>query len=222
MSINVSVRKCSPNLLHTASVHAEIRVSNTGTEDGDFTTVFVGILPNEDGAHEFAFPPVEARYVQLVVLNNWGNPAYTYVEGFQVWTRDREGGIVSLPEGPPASVADASSWSGSYVPENILDENANTYWSTPSGAVENEWVKVELGGAKSYTIHSVRLKSSYTNYGVDDFEIRVSTTTDEDSAFTTVYAGTAAENTDLQEFSFDPVEAKYVQLFINSNRFYLW
>ncbi|MHC4659327.1 MAG: hypothetical protein ACYS83_09150 [Planctomycetota bacterium] len=48
--------------------------------------------------------------------------------------------------------------------------------------------------------------------------MRVSTTSTEDSAFTTVFSGTAAQNTNLQEFSLgSSVQAKYVQLFIHNN-----
>ncbi|MGA1842254.1 MAG: PKD domain-containing protein, partial [bacterium] len=195
----------------------EIRVSTTGTDDTDFVSVFSGTVPQEDGIHEFTFAPVRARYVQLFIISNWGYQSYTLADHFQVWTRDHEGGIVSLLEGPKASVVGSSGWAGNLSPENMLDDSPATAWYSAYNETTDQWVKVELGGGKIYTINRVRLQTSQANYGIKDFEIRVSSTTADDSKFTAVFTGTAANNTDLQEFSFTPVEARYVQLFVKEN-----
>lgn len=51
----------------------EIRVSNAGPDDDDFVTVYSGTLPPDNNDHWFTFPPVYAKYIQLVALNNHGN-----------------------------------------------------------------------------------------------------------------------------------------------------
>lgn len=194
----------------------ELRVSTTTDDDAAFTTVFAGTVPQDNSRHEFNFPPVKASYLQLVILNNYGG---TYIEtyDFDVLTRDREGGIVSLIEGPPASIAGFSSqYSSSLAPENAIDDNTGTYWRPASGQITDQWIKVDLSGS-SHTIDRVQLQSRTSGVAVRDFEIRVSTTTADDAAFTTVFSGTAANNSTLQEFSFAPTEARYVQLFIKNN-----
>ncbi len=197
----------------------EIRVSTIGTANADFTTIYTGTVPRDNNVHEFTFEPVRAAYVQLFVRNNWGNTSNIVVSHFQVWTRDREGGIVSLQEGPPASITDFSSqWSTGYSPENAIDENAGTAWFSANGQTTNQWIKVRLGGGLTYTIDRVRLQSDASNDVARDFEIRVSTTITDDAAFATVFSSTMTKTADLQEFAFvAPVQARYVQLFVRNN-----
>ena len=76
---------------------------------------------------EFSFAPVQARYVQLFVLDNWGD-SVTRVSKLEVYTRDREGGIASLLEGGASIVAVSSS----EVPcRNVMSGHATTL---PNGA----------------------------------------------------------------------------------------
>ncbi|NIS81747.1 MAG: tandem-95 repeat protein, partial [Anaerolineales bacterium] len=196
----------------------EIRVSTTGTADADFTTVLVESLPQDNEFHEFTFAPTSAAYIQLFILDNWGSGSNIGVRHFEVWTRDREGGIVSLFEGPPASIAGVSSESSVGTrAELAIDLSSSSIWRTAQGQTTDQWIKVELGGGLIYTIGGVRLQSSSTIEAARDFEIRVSTTTADDGAFTTVFTATGAATTDLQEFSFAPVQARFVQLFIRNN-----
>ncbi|HEX6386016.1 MAG TPA: discoidin domain-containing protein, partial [Anaerolineae bacterium] len=196
----------------------DIRVSTTGAEDDDFTTIFSGSVPRDNDLHEFTFSPVHARYVQLFIRSNHGG-SQLQVNHFQVWTREREGGIVSLHEGPPAAIAAFSSQlSVSFSPENAIDEIPGSAWLSANGQTAEQWFIVELGGGLAYTIDRVRLQSGSVTEGARDFEIRVSTTGIEDADFTTVFSGTAAANTDLQEFVFSaPAPARYVQLFVRNN-----
>jgi PKD repeat protein len=197
----------------------EILVSTSGFEDADFTTVYTGTVPQTDELHTFSFDPVRASYLQLLIQNNWGHASELAVHHFQAWTRDREGGIVSLLEGPPSSIVDVSSESGtSTSADKAIDDNASSYWRSASGSNTNQWITVQLGGGQIYNIDRVRLMSNYTAEAAQDFEIRVSTTTLEEAAFNPVFNGTAAEITELQEFSLtEPVQAKYVQLVIYNN-----
>src|SRR4030095_10801140 len=79
------------------------------------------------------------------------------------------------------------------------------------------WVKTALFGEAPHRIYGARilpLSDISHQQGPKDFEIRISTTTTDDSAFTTVYSGTMAPifNSPPQEFLFgNLIEARYVQ-----------
>lgn len=202
----------------------EIRVSTTTSADSAFAPIFTGTVPQDSTLHEFTFEPVQAAYIQLFVRNNWGSASNIAVNHFQVWTRDREGGIVSLQEGPPAAVVEFSTQYGAgYAPENALDENPATFWASGNGQTTNQWIKIQLGGGLTYTIDRVRVQpraDSIADQRVRDFEVWVSATTTDDAAFTRVLAATAADSAALQEFAFPdgPVQARYVLYKALNNR----
>jgi hypothetical protein len=51
----------------------QIRVSTTGTDDADFSTVFSGTAKHSHVLQRFVLPqPVSARYIELVAVNNYG------------------------------------------------------------------------------------------------------------------------------------------------------
>lgn len=196
----------------------EIRVSTTGYDDADFMTVFAGTVPLDTDYHEFNFAPVPARYVQLFILNNWGSSGGVQVANLEVWTRGREGGLASLAEGPPASIVDFSSQNSTlFGPKNAIDENPSTSWATENFQNTNQWLKVALGGGNEYIIDRVRFISPFSSAGIKDFEVRVSNTTSDDAAFITVFAGSAAATTSIQEFEFAPSAARYVQIYAFDN-----
>lgn len=152
--------------------------------------------------------------MQLFVRNNYGECCLT-VYDFQVLSPARDGGIVSLLEGStPATIVDFSSQAyNAYRPGQMLDENLSSRWQTSNNATTDQFATVDLAG-RVWTIAGVRLHDCYGLYGVRDFEVRVATTTTDTAAFTTVFTGTAAANNELQGFTFAPVEARYVQLFV--------
>ena len=194
----------------------KILVSDTGTAEEDFAEVVSGTAPRNTQFHTFTFPGISSRYVKLFVIDNHGSTVQIAVNQFEVWSRDRQGGIVSLRNGPKATIVDVSSeLDDRFLAENLLDDDdgINTSWASTPGQNTNQWAKIRLGGGLLYAIDRVRLRSQLSNE-VKDFEIRVSTTTGDDSAFTTVFTGTAVQNTDFQEFSFGPVEARFVELFV--------
>jgi PKD repeat protein len=191
----------------------QIRVSTTTSDDAAFSTVMTAQYISTSGSQTFSFAPVAARYVELFVTDNWGFSGYTEVGEFQAVTPDRQGGIVSWPYGPPAAIAAVSSeFSSSYLAQNAIDDDPNTFWASAQSQVTNQFFKVQLGGGQLYSINQVQLQG-INGAGPKDFDIRVSTTTADDSAFTTVFSGTAANNSNLQVFSFPPVSATYVELF---------
>jgi mannose-6-phosphate isomerase-like protein (cupin superfamily) len=62
----------------------QIRVSTTGTDDADFTTVFSGTAAQVHALQRFAFSkPVPARYVELVAVNNYGGTGSIDVAEFE-------------------------------------------------------------------------------------------------------------------------------------------
>ena len=189
----------------------QIRVSTTTADDAAFTTVFTGQYPFGVSAQTFTFPPVTAKYVELFVVDNWGATAFVQMQQFEVWTADRQGGIVSWPYGPTASVVGSSSGS---TQQNAIDDDPFSVWFTNQGST-NEFLKVQLGGGELFSINSVRLQSP-AGVGPKDFDIRFSTTTPADTAFTTVFSGTTVDDGALQQFSFPTTQARYVELFVKS------
>jgi uncharacterized repeat protein (TIGR01451 family) len=194
-----------------------LRASATTTATAAFTTLYTGTMPQDDNLHEFTFAPVAARYVQLIAHNNWGFGSYLAVYHLAVYPREREGGIVSLLEGPPARLVAATSQENGYPAASVLDESNWPIWLSAPGQVTDQALTVALGGGERL-IDRVQFYSDNGDEGVRDFALRVSTTITDESAFTTVYTGTAANTTVLQEFSFPPVAATYVQLLIKNNQ----
>jgi PKD repeat protein len=192
----------------------QIRVSTTTSDDSAFTTVFSGEYPQNTRSASFTFAPVSATYVELFVLDNWQGFGTLVLAKFQVSTPDRQGGIASWPYGPPASIAAFSSDQPGASAQNAIDDNAGSFWATTCcNTGTSQFIKVQLGGGLTYPIDQVAILN-LANTGVQNFEIRVSTTTSDDSAFTTVFSGTAAnDGTNLQTFSFPTVQASYVELF---------
>jgi len=194
----------------------DIQVSTTGIQDVDFQTVFSGMNPQDALRHEYAFQVVPALFVRLVLRDNWGNPQLVFVNQFEVLTRHREGGIVSLREGASSRAVAASI--NDHLADRMLDDDPNSGWLGDFFATAEEFVKVELGGGNLYTIDRIRLQSTSASAGPRNFSIRVSTTTADDSEFVEVFNGTTAADTTLQEFSLGgSVPARFVELRIADN-----
>ncbi len=116
----------------------------------------------------------------------------------------------------------SSSYGGVYGPEKMIDGTAGG-WSTAGGQTTNQWIIVALPGGNSYTIDRVRLNpytpsgSGYAADSIRNFQVRVSTTDTQISSFATVYTGVAPQQNTFYEYSFTPVAAKYVMLFVVDN-----
>jgi sugar lactone lactonase YvrE len=107
--------------------------------------------------------------------------------------------------------------------EHINDGQLTQGWESALGKTANQTVTVGFAGGSFYRISDVIIDPAAT-YGdpssedLKDFAIRVSSTTAADSAFTTVFQGTAARSDRLQHFHLPvPVRAKYVQLVAQDN-----
>ncbi|MBX2999576.1 MAG: tandem-95 repeat protein [Caldilineaceae bacterium] len=199
----------------------QIRVSTTGVADGDFTTVFAGSVPRENNSFTYTFAPVQARYVQLVAVNNWGFGSYTQVFGFEARNRNRDGGIVSLIDGPrPTLESFTSQYDNGHRAELALDDDAVSRWASGNGQRTNQSLVVQLAGGKSYAIDRVRVQPRFDccfDQRVKDFEIWVSA---DNINYTQVLAATAADNGTLQEFVFPggATHARYVKYVALNNR----
>jgi len=62
----------------------QIRVSTTGTDDADFTTVFSGTAKKSHQLQRFVFPQaVSARYIELFAVDNYGGTGSIDVAEFE-------------------------------------------------------------------------------------------------------------------------------------------
>ncbi|NJN66817.1 MAG: PKD domain-containing protein, partial [Chloroflexaceae bacterium] len=133
------------------------------------------------------------------------------------FTTSKAGGIVSLLEGPAAVVTGVSSqYNASYRAENALDGNDTTTWISAYGQTTDQWMKIQVSGGTVAPISRVRLRSYATNVAVRDMEVRVSATTDDAAAFAPVLTVTAENTSNLQEFTFAPIAARYVQFVVRN------
>jgi hypothetical protein len=105
-------------------------------------------------------------------------------------------------------------WDARWIDDGRLDYG----WASAAGQTANQWVKIALPGNTIHTIRGVVIDPAATQGqpATDDlkaFEIRVSTTTTADAAFTTVLNATTTQSNTLQRFTLSqPVRAKYVEL----------
>ncbi|MEH7107972.1 OmpL47-type beta-barrel domain-containing protein [Bacillus sp. JJ1764] len=132
----------------------------------------------------------------------------------QVFFNPQTGGRnVSLLESGATVIATSSSYDGFHTPQAMLDFSSASLYPWATSSLTNQYVKFALAGNKTYLIDKVQLmpRIDYANQRVKDFEIAVSTTTPDNSAFTTVLKATAADNGKLQDFILEkPVMAKYI------------
>jgi hypothetical protein len=98
--------------------------------------------------------------------------------------------------------ASASSQSGTLSPNNAVDADMQTRWS--SAYSDSQWIRVDLGGV--YTIGSVRLRWEAA-YG-KAYQVQVSTN---GSSWTGVYS-TNTGTGGVDEIRFDPAYARYVRM----------
>ncbi len=192
--------------LGTAVKDFEVWSSNTTPDDVSFTRVLSARAAFVPYAQQFSFPggPVQARYVKYMPLNNWGAGTTINTQAFDV-----------IAEGTARVVA-VSGESGNFPnsAQAAFDGNPATNWFGPTGTVNDVWVKTALANDATQRIYGVRVLP-FSQLEPKDFDIRVSTTTTDDSAFTTVYSGTLAPsfNSPAQEFLFNFVDARYVQFY---------
>lgn len=172
-------------------------------------------LAQVSGPQIFTFAPQTARYLRLTVHDNRGG-GYLRLLQLSAPTAGRDGGIVSLNTGIPASVVSVSSDRPPSVAANILLPNS-TLWSTARGAIANQSVRIALGGDGPHTLSSIALRGSTSASSVKDFEVWASMT-GADGTFTQVLSGTLQRNGDLQSFPLTaPATASHLELRLKNN-----
>ncbi len=195
----------------------ELLVSTSGIDAGDFTLAFAGQLLRTGQMQSFAFPPVEARYVKLRILDNWGG-ANIQLMDLAVRNRTRQGGLVSLAAGPtPASVVAFSSQANSTTTSaaRAIDYDQDSYWRTTGAA--NQWIKVALARNETYLVDRIKLRAFANDTAPRHFQLLVSTGSLDDADFHPVMAGVMANDGHERWFTFAPTPAHYVKLLLLDN-----
>ncbi|HET7437334.1 MAG TPA: PKD domain-containing protein [Thermoanaerobaculia bacterium] len=194
----------------------DVLVSDTSDEPAAFHNVLSATYVNNTTAQIFTFPAgaVRARYVKLVLKNNYGSRDEIRLGTFQVLTPRADGNIISSPLPPPTLHPDVVAVSSSRADgpaANAVDGIVSTMWLTETGAVTDQWIKLAMPDGAIRQLFGVGIDANGFS-GPREFEIRVSTTTADDAAFTTVYSGVSAFG--ARDFLFaGDVPAKYVEFF---------
>ncbi|MEO1058757.1 MAG: PKD domain-containing protein, partial [Actinomycetota bacterium] len=201
-----------------------VEVSVTGTDPSDFTTVLSGTLPRVDGTETMTLPPVRARYLKFVAVNNHGSDSI-WVREIGVTTRDRNGGAVGLAGGYPASVVSFSSFAINNLPDGMLDDRPTaTPWFTFAGDIDGSFDGVpgaqatfDVGGPlDTASINRIELQSESSSSRPTAFTLLVSETTTDDAAFREVYSGPYDPAQSRISETFPAVDARFVRLRIDS------
>lgn len=201
----IRIAGSTPTALDSWVRSFEVWVSNTVDEDAAYTKI-LDTTKTRAEAEDFIFPggTVNARYVKYVPKTS-GHP------------NNISTGLIEVLGDDIAGIESYSSMYGVSTPSNLVDNNPQTYFYFNPGQTTNQWVKFKVGGNPTQKVYGVRVGGEYSywgNFAPKDYQIRVSTTTADDSAFTVVKSGTFAPTGALQEVLFDqPVEAKYVQVY---------
>jgi RHS repeat-associated protein len=189
----------------------DIRVSVTTSDDSAFTTFYSGTLAGtfNGGDQEFLFPGfVDARYVQFFWKNGYSTA--------NIGVRALE--VLAAPTRGAALIAFSTQED---LASNALDLDPRNQWVTALDQSTNQWLKLLLPRADLSTIQHIALRPAIAlngNYSAPkDFEVQISTTDSTDSSFTSVLAGTLLNSTQLQDFYFAPVQARYVRLLLKNN-----
>ncbi len=194
----------------TAIKDFEVWISNTTTDAEAFSKVLTATAAFVGGVQTHLFPngPVQARYVKYVPLNNHGGGSTINTPVFDVITET--GARVVGVSGEYAQAPHGA--------ESAFDGDANSIWLSPVNSATNVWIKTALSDDVRHKVFGFRILPvndfSFGQRGPKDIDVRVSTTTTEDGAFTSIYSGTLAGTfgggyQDI--FLSNLTDAKYVQ-----------
>src|SRR5262249_35858410 len=180
----------------TAIRNFEVLVSMT-PNDADFVSVLHGVNQNNTQQQEFVFPggPVRARYVKLIAHDNYGWPN-TSIMTFDVLAAGGYDSVTTFPASNNVALLETPSLLVNCArviayrdlglsidgANSILNFGGGNGWQTP---LNGGFATFELAGGKTYSLSGVRVFG-----GLKDFEIWVSSTTTDATAFTRVLSGT--------------------------------
>lgn len=184
----------------------EVWVSDTTPDQTAFTKVLTASTTLSGKTETFLFPggTVSAKYIKYVPLT-----PHTTQSG-NITTRVFD---VLTPDTVDAA-SSSSQLHGTTPAEAVLDTTTSTEWASAGGQVTNQWVKYRLAGTAPRKVYGVTITSGF--FGPKDFDVRVSTTTSDESAFTTVLSDTVPSgsfNTPRTYLFSQLTDAKYIQFF---------
>ncbi|MUG88779.1 hypothetical protein GNP92_20745 [Paenibacillus timonensis] len=177
---------------HAYGKSYRIQVSNDAV---DWTDVYSTTTGN-GGTDDIAFSPVTAQYVRMLGVQQGAGNGYSLNE-FNVY----EAVPPNLAEGKPATAS--SSKAADVRPENAVDGSLSTRWG--SNYSDSQWIYVDLGTSKSIQEVDLHWESAYGK----EYQIQIS---DDAKNWTTVYSTTTGDG-GIDKISFEPVNARYVQMY---------
>lgn len=170
----------------------KIQVSNDAVTWTDVYSTTTG----EGGIEDISFSPVSARYVRMQGVQQGTGNGYSLRE-FNVY----EAVPPNLAEGKP--VAASSSKAANVGPGYAVDGSLSTRWG--SNYSDPQWIYVDLGSSRSIQEVALHWEDAYGKA----YEIQVS---DDATNWTTVYSTTTGDG-GIDRISFEPVNARYVQMY---------
>ncbi|MBM6996846.1 discoidin domain-containing protein [Paenibacillus sp. DXFW5] len=170
----------------------KIQVSNDAHTWMDVYSTTMG----NGGIEDISFNPVSARYVRMQGVQQGTGNGYSLYE-FKVY----EDLPLNLAEGK--SVVASSYRAADVAPGNAVDGVLTTRWG--SNYSDSEWIYVDLGSSQTIEKVDLHWESAYGK----EYQIRVS---DDASNWTTVYSTTTGTG-GIDKISFEPVNARYVQMY---------
>lgn len=170
----------------------KLQVSNDAVTWKDVYSTAAG----NGGIDDLSFHKVRARYVRMQGAQQGAGNGYSLYE-FSVY----EAVAPNLAEGMPAAAS--SSKAADVIHGNAVDGSLTTRWG--SNYSDPQWIYVDLGSSRSIQQVSLHWESAYGK----EYQIRVS---DNASNWTTVYSTTTGDG-GVDDISFEPVSARYVQMY---------
>ena len=183
------------------------RVGVATTDALSFTTVLEATANASNEQQEFVFPhPVDAHYVRIDLIDNQGDPYNMGLAEIAVMANDARVSV-SAYDGAAAT------------PEAMLDFASTSWVFTPGAAPA--FAVLRVAGARTRLIDSVLMLGFVDGRDsvVKDFDVLVSSTTDDPASFRKVLSATNVNNAQIQTFAFPggAVRARYVKLVVKSN-----
>jgi RHS repeat-associated protein len=196
-----------------------VQVSATTADDAAFTTVVTAVAAYHDRIQEFPFSaPVEARYVRLVAVDNYGGTGVS-IRDLEVIGTGLAGiaryaypnNLASSREG--TTIVDASAWVRN--PSQAIDENTTTFWY--GAAASGSYFTLQL--PQRALIDRVQVLNGEGTSAVKDVRIEIADTAAGPFtvAATATLNGTAANGYQDIVFPNGPVSAGVVKFVAASN-----
>ena len=193
----------------------------------NFKTVYEGTLNARTGSQSFDIPPIEGRFIKLIIKSGYQD-GFLELSEFAVFNTDgknvaaaSEGGkLFDFHSDYPHEIE-----KGHWVAANIIDGktkgHASDSWSSNGKALFDEFLTVKLAGEGSnridrLTIYNYGQEEGGYNYYSKDFTVMVSTTTMDSKAFKFLHKGLLKPQIGPQSFPVKATDVKYVKLIINS------